>query len=245
MNEFTDQVAVVTGAAQGIGFAIAKLLFDRGAKVCLLDVDADKVAASAGLLSNEDRAAGFTCDVTDETALSRTRDEIISRYSKVDVLVNNAGIYPHASFREISVADWDRVFDVNTKSMFLTTRTFCDGMAEQGYGRIVSIVTTDAYIAKPTMPHYAASKAAVANLVKTFALELGPSQVLVNGVSPGAVATERAKSQSWLKERIKQIPVGHAAEPEDIAEVVAFLASRRNRFINGETVIANGGATMI
>ena len=100
MNEFTDQVAVVTGAAQGIGFAIAKLLFERGAKVCLLDVDADKVVASAGSLSNDDRAAGFTCDVTDETALRHTRAEIISRYSKVDVLVNNAGIYPHASFRE-------------------------------------------------------------------------------------------------------------------------------------------------
>ena len=118
-------------------------------------------------------------------------------------------------------------------------------MIEAGYGRIVSIVTNDIYIAKPTLPHYAASKAAVASLIKTFAVELAPHQVLCNGVSPGAVATERAKSQSWLAERIPHIPVRRAAEPEDLAEVVLFLASPRNRFIVGETVIANGGFTMV
>ena len=245
MTELTDQVAVVTGAANGIGFAIAKLLAERGAKTCLLDIDSEAVAASAKSLGDESRVLGLTCDVTDEQSLHRARDAITTQFSRVDILVNNAGIYPHATFREIEVADWDHVFDVNTKSMFLTTRTFCDIMAAQEYGRIVSIVTVDAYIAKPSMPHYAASKAAVANLVKTFALELAPSQVLVNGVSPGAVATERAKSQSWLKERIKDIPLGRAAEPEDIAEVVLFLASPRNRFITGETVIACGGAMMI
>ena len=205
----------------------------------------DKVIASASSIGDPARVLGIACDVTSETALDEAWDKIVAQFTGVDVLVNNAGIYPHASLRDITIAQWEHVFDVNTKSMFLTTRTFCDIMAERGYGRIVSIVTTDAYQAKPTMAHYAASKAAVANLVKTFALELAPSQVLVNGVSPGAIATERAKSQSWLKERIKEIPLGHAAEPEDMAEVVLFLASPRNRFITGETVIASGGATMI
>ena len=245
MSDFTDQVTVVTGAAHGLGFAIAKLLCERGAKTCLLDIDAEQVLASATSLGDPSRVLGIECDVTDEAALKRARDTITEQFSSVDILINNAGIYPHATFREIEIAEWDKVFDVNTKSMFLATRTFCDLMAAKGYGRVVSIVTSDAYIPKPTMPHYAASKAAVANLVKTFALELAPSQVLVNGVSPGAIATERAKSQSWLKERIKQIPLGRAAEPEDIAEVVAFLASSRNRFITGETVIASGGLTMI
>ena len=245
MSEFTEQVAVVTGAANGIGFAIAKLLHHRGAKICLLDIDTEQVVASATSLKDDERTFALTCDITDETSLQHAREAIMQRFSRVDILVNNAGIYPHATFREIDIAQWDHVFDVNTKGMFLTTRTFCDIMTAQEYGRIVSIVTVDAYIAKPTMPHYAASKAAVANLVKTFALELAPSQVLVNGVSPGAVATERAKSQSWLKERIKDIPLGRAAEPEDIAEVVLFLASPRNRFVTGETVIACGGAMMV
>lgn len=245
MSEFQNQVAVVTGAAQGIGFAIAKLLTERGAKTCLLDVDPERVSASANALGDDSQVLGLYCDITDEASLHRARETVMEKFSRVDILVNNAGVYPHATFREMDMAEWDEVFNINTKGMFLTTRAFCDVMSAQNYGRIVSIVTVDAYIAKPTMPHYAASKAGVASLVKTFARELAPSQVLVNGVSPGAVATERAKSQSWLKERIKDIPLGRAAEPEDIAEVVLFLASPRNRFITGETVIACGGAMMI
>ena len=135
--------------------------------------------------------------------------------------------------------------DVIMQSLPNAGEAFMDSMIAKRYGRVVTIVTEDAYVPKPTIPHYAASKAALLSLIKTFAVELAPHQVLVNGVSPGAVATERAKSQSWLKERIPNIPVRRAAEPEDLAEVVLFLASPRNRFIVGETVIANGGFSMI
>jgi 3-oxoacyl-[acyl-carrier protein] reductase len=98
---------------------------------------------------------------------------------------------------------------------------------------------------KPTIPHYAAAKAALLSLIKTFALELAPHQVLCNGLSPGPVATERAKGQAWLAERIPKIPLLRAAEPEDMAEYVAFLASPRNRFMTGETIVANGGYIMV
>jgi len=245
MAEFNDQVAVVTGAAQGLGFAITRLLVERGARVAMLDVDSNALASSAESLGGSNHALAISTDVTNEAAIQEACKKVHSEFGKVDILVNNAGIYPHATLSEISIADWDKVFDVNVKSAFLAMRTFMDGMIEQKYGRMVSIVTVDSYIAKPTMPHYAASKAALGNLIKTFAHELAPHGILVNGVSPGAIATERAKSQSWLAKRIKQIPVGHAAEPEDIAEVVLFLASGRNRFIAGETVVASGGAVMI
>ena len=245
MTEFDDQVAVVTGAAQGLGFAITRLLVERGARVAMLDVDSNALASSAESLGGSNHALAISTDVTNEAAIQEACKKVHSEFGKVDILVNNAGIYPHATLSEISIADWDKVFDVNVKSAFLAMRTFMDGMIEQKYGRMVSIVTVDSYIAKPTMPHYAASKAALGNLIKTFAHELAPHGILVNGVSPGAIATERAKSQSWLAKRIKQIPVGHAAEPEDIAEVVLFLASGRNRFIAGETVVASGGAVMI
>ena len=241
--EFGGRVAVVTGGAAGIGFAISTLLAERGARVCLVDIDEGAMARAAENLGGG--ARGYKADITSEAEVEAARDAILADFGKVDVLVNNAGIYPHATIEEVTVAGWDEMFDVNAKGMFLVTRAFMDAMIGARYGRVVSIVTNDIYIPKPSMPHYAASKAAVASLIKTFALELAPHQVLCNGVSPGAVATERAKSQSWLAERIPLIPVGHAAEPADIAEVVAFLASDRNRFVTGETVIANGGFSMI
>ncbi len=244
-GEFAGQVAVVTGAAQGLGFVIARLLFERGAAVCLLDIDEARLGQAAAQLGDPARVLPLVTDVVAEPAILAARDAIVARFGRVDVLVNNTGTYPPGNVRDLTVADWDHVFDVNAKSMFLTTRSFMGTMAARRSGRIVCIVTTDATKAKPTTPHYAAAKAAVANLIKTFAVELGPDQVLVNGVSPGAIATERAKREPWLKERIKEIPLGRPAEPEDIAEVVLFLASPRNRFVTGETVIASGGATMV
>lgn len=245
MGEFSGRIAVITGGAQGLGLAIARLLYERGASVALLDVDRERLNSSKEFFSDPDRLLTVVTDVTDELSLQQARDEISTNWGPANVLINNAGIYPHARLSEMSVDEWDHVFNVNAKSMWLATRTFMAGMVAQQYGRIVSIVTVDAYIAKPTTAHYAASKASLLSLTKTYAIELAPSQVLVNGVSPGAIATERAKSQSWLKERIKEIPVGRAAEPEDIAEVVAFLASDRNRFVTGEVVVASGGTVML
>jgi 3-oxoacyl-[acyl-carrier protein] reductase len=245
-DEFKGQVAAVTGGAVGIGFAICKLLAQRGAQVCILDLDEGKAVEAAKKLGEwglEGRA--YKVDVTKENTIQAARDAILKDFGHVEVLVNNAGIYPQASLREITIEGWDQMFDVNAKSVLLTTRTFMDPMIEKKYGRIVTIGTIDAYNPKPTTPHYAASKAAVLSLIKTFAAELAPHQVLCNGVSPGAVATERAKASDWLPKRLPLIPLGRAAEPEDMAEYVVFLASNRNRFMTGETVIASGGFTMI
>ena len=197
--------------------------------------------------------AGSACsqcalDVTDDSALRHARERTLDRLGPVDVLVNNAGVYPHLSLPDMSgggVGSGDRVFAVNARSVLLTTKAFMPDMIARRYGRVVCIVTEDAYVAKPKLAHYAASKAAVASLVKSFALELAPRGVFVNGVSPGAIATERARKMDWFAPRIAQIPCGYAAEPEDIAEIVLFLASRRNRYIVGETVVANGGTTML
>ena len=242
-QDLEGQVAAITGGAQGIGHAIATSLQNRGATVWLLDIDGTATESAAAGLGN--RARGCAADVTDEASLAAARDRILAQDGRIDILVNNAGVYPPGTLREITVDAWDRVFDINCKGVFLASRVFMDPMIEAGYGRIVSIVTVDAYIPKPNMPHYAASKAAVLSLVKTFAQELAPHGILVNGVSPGAIATERAKREGWLGKHIPHIPVGRAGEPEDIAEVVAFLASPANRFVTGETVVASGGQNMI
>ncbi len=242
-QDMEGQVAAITGGAQGIGHAIARCLQARGATVWLLDVDGSAAERAAADLGN--KARGCAADVTDEASMTAARERILAQDGRIDILVNNAGVYPPGTLREITMEAWDRVFAINCKGVFLTSRVFMEPMITAGYGRIVSIVTVDAYIPKPNMPHYAASKAAVLSLVKTFAQELAPHGILVNGVSPGAVATERAKSEGWLAKHIPNIPVGRPGEPEDIAEVVAFLASPANRFITGETVVASGGMTMI
>lgn len=244
-REFEGQVAVVTGGVSGIGRAIATLFLRRGGRVAILDIDEAGIEEAARGLDGSGRVLGVPTDVSDASALGEARKRILERFEKIDILVNNTGIYPYLSLAEMNTREWDRVFAVNTRSVMLATQAFMSDMIARGYGRVVCIVTEDAYVAKPKLAHYAASKAAVASLVKSFALELAPHGVFVNGVSPGAVATERAKNMDWFAPRIAQIPCGYAAEPEDIAEVVLFLASRRNRYIVGETVVANGGTAMI
>jgi NAD(P)-dependent dehydrogenase (short-subunit alcohol dehydrogenase family) len=245
MLEFSGQVALVTGAGQGLGRATASLLARRGATVYMADLQSDTVGRAASELQAEGLDAVPTqTDVADEGQLHRLRDQIAAGPGRLDVLVNNAGGWRYETIREVTPANWDWTFRVNLLSIFLASRAFMDMMIAQRYGRIVNISSTDAYRPKPTLPAYAAAKAAVISLTRTFAEELAPHGVMVNAVSPGAMATDTAKSQSWLPNAITKIPLGRAAEPEDMAELVAFLASNRNRFVVGESVIANGGALM-
>jgi len=245
-REFEGQVSVVTGAAKGMGVVIARMLAERGSVVIMADIDADNLSRSAASLTE----AGHTVhpialDLADEEQLSNLTALIDTQCGgRIDLLVNNAGGWRYATASEIKMADWDWTFRVNVEAAFLTTRTLMQRMVERGYGRIVNVASTDAHRPKPTLPHYAAAKAALVSLTRTLAAELAPHQVLVNAVSPGAIATEVAKGQSWFAERIKQIPVGRAAEPEDIAEAILFLGSPRNRFVVGQTLMVNGGLLM-
>jgi 3-oxoacyl-[acyl-carrier protein] reductase len=211
-------------------------------------VDRDAAAlepAAHGLRSSGFAIDAVAADVTDETALGMLAADVKREHGAPDVLINNAGGWRYGGIREISDIDWDWTFAVNLKSVFLASRAFIDSMIERRSGRIVNVASTDAYVAKPALMHYAAAKAGVVSLTRSLALELAPHNILVTGVSPGAIATETAKAQDWLQKRIASIPLGRAAEPEDIAEVIAFLASRRNRFIVGETVVVNGGMVMV
>jgi NAD(P)-dependent dehydrogenase (short-subunit alcohol dehydrogenase family) len=244
--EFANQIAVITGAARGLGFAVAKLLASRGAAVVMVDRDGEKVAeAAAGLGQHGFSAEAIAADVTDQSAVDVLAARLEQAHGGADVLVNNAGGWRYGSMQEITAEDWDWTFDVNLRSVLLTSRALVPGMIARGGGRIVNVASTDAYVAKPALMHYAAAKAGVVSVTKSLALELAPRNILVTGVSPGAIATETAKGQSWLAKRIESIPLRRAAEPEDIAEVIAFLASRRNRFVVGETVVANGGMYMV
>lgn len=245
MNNFGGKVALVTGAARGLGKAIAERLAQGGARVHAVDLDGQTLQATTTAMCAQSLAIrSHTADATDEAALCKLRDHIREEHGRLDILVNNAGGWRYGRLNEITLKDWHWTFDVNVLTAFLCTRTFAQMMIDQRYGRIVNIASVDGYLPKVTLPHYAAAKAAVISLTKSLAEELGPHQILVNAVAPGGITTETAKSQGWLESRIGGIPLRRNAEPEDIADVVLFLASDQNRFVTGETVIASGGALM-
>lgn len=246
-QEFADRIGVVTGAAGGLGKAVSRLLVDRGATLFLVDMDRQALEAfETDLKGRGAPVHAAVMDIANEDEALALRDRIAAETGgRLDFLINNAGGWRYGRAREITMTDWDWTFRTNVTGTFLMSRTLMGLMTGQRYGRIVNVASADAYRAKPTLPHYAAAKAAVVSLTKSLAEELAPDQVLVNAVSPGAIATEVAKQQGWLPERIKSIPLGRAAEPEDIAEVILFLASSRNRFMVGETVMATGGLLMV
>src|SRR5581483_1898840 len=163
---------------------------------------------------------------------------------QVDFLVNTIGWYPVSNFLEISEDQWDAVFAVNTKAAFTMIQAVAPLMRERRDGRIVSIVSIDAYIPKPKLAHYAAAKAALWSLTKSVALELAPYNVLVNGISPGHVDTPaiRATIAQWrLDQMLGEIPLGRKADPSEIAAIVEFLVSPASSYITGECIVAAGG----
>ena len=244
-SEFEGQFGVVTGAARGLGKAIAKLAAERGASVVLVDKDGEVLEQTAAELKDSGLLVEpITADLAEEDHAARLRSHVEEMGGRLDFLVNNAGGWRYGRMREITMTDWEWTFRTNVTAAFVTARALMDLMVERNYGRIVNIASTDAHRAKPALPHYAAAKAAVVSLTRSLAEELAPHEVLVNAVSPGAIATETAKAQGWIAERVKAIPLGRAAEPDDIAEVVLFLASQRNRFVVGQTILANGGMFM-
>jgi len=246
-DEFKGQIGIVTGAAGGLGFATAELMAQRGAKVLLVDIDKTAVENSAMKL----RDAGFSAqsvvlDLTNEEELPILRDAIQDfGGGRVDVLVNNAGGWRYSTAREISMSEWEWIFRTNVTSMFLTTRIVMDIMVAQRSGRIVNVASGAAHRPQTIMPHYAAAKASVVSLTRSFAAELAPSQVLVNAVSPGPVNTEALQQYGVAADRAKAVPLGRIGEPSDIAEVILFLGSTRNRFVVGQSIVVNGGMFML
>jgi NAD(P)-dependent dehydrogenase (short-subunit alcohol dehydrogenase family) len=245
--EFEGQIGIVTGAARGLGFATAELMAQRGAKVILVDIDVAGVEKAAAVLQNAGHAAhAVALDLSNEDEHPRLHAAIQEfGAGRVDVLVNNAGGWRYSTSREISMSEWEWIFKTNVTSTFLTTRAVMDIMVKQKSGRIVNVASGAAHKPSTIMPHYAAAKASVISLTRSFAAELAPSQVLVNAVSPGPVNTEALQQAGVAAERAKLVPLGRVGEPTDIAEVILFLGSTRNRFVVGQSIVVNGGMFML
>ena len=232
----------VTGAAGGLGSAIAMLLAREGAGVAVLDIDADR----AGKVAAAIRAAGGTAvaiagDITTRDAAHAVFARAVDALGQIDGLVNNAGIYPRRPILEIGDDDWNASLALNVRGLYHMMVAAVTHMRPRGEGRIVNVASIDAFKAHPKNAHYAAGKAAVVSLTKSFGMEVAPMGILVNGIAPGPIATEAAKQAGFLPSLTAETPIGRAADPDDIAEVILFLVSSRNRYMVGETVVVSGG----
>jgi NAD(P)-dependent dehydrogenase (short-subunit alcohol dehydrogenase family) len=240
------RVAIVTGAASGLGLACAERLARDGLQLALVDADADRVAAVARDL--QDRG----CDAVELPTDIRTREACaaavaatVERYGRADVLVNAAGVYPRRPVLDISAEDWQFVFQVNVLGTYFMMVEAIAAMRAQGGGRIVNISSIDGFKAHPANAHYAATKAAVISLTRSIALEVAPLDILVNSVAPGPMATETAKQADWYAPMVEALPTRHPIEPTEIAHLVAYLSAETNVSIAGENIVVSGAAVIV
>lgn len=239
------KVALVTGGVAGIGEAIALGLADDGYKVVVCDINQERGQAVEE--RNPGKLVFRECNVADEESVQALVRGVVEEFGRIDVLVNNAGIIRRRHSEEISVADWDIVFTVNVRGAFLLCKYVAEVMKQQGTGRIVNISSVAAKLGDITSaPGYGPSKAAMDGLTKTFARELAPYGITVNGVAPHAIETDM--SAEWSPERraaiIDAIPLKRLGQPQDVAACVRFLVSEGAGFITGEIIDVNGGFLM-
>jgi 3-oxoacyl-[acyl-carrier protein] reductase len=247
MAMFDGKIAVVTGAARGIGQAIAVELAKQGATLALCDLDKEWLSETIGLIEGEGgKAVGWSVDVSNGDAVTATVASIIKEFGAVDILVNNAGITKDGLMLRMSESDWDAVMAVNLKGTFLFTKVCSRAMMKKRSGAIVNIASIIGLIGNAGQCNYAASKAGVIALTKSSAKELAARNVRVNAVAPGFI---QSKMTDVLSEDVKNkmlgtIPMGRFGVPGDVANTVVFLASELSSYMTGQTLTVSGGMVM-
>ena len=240
-----DRIVLVTGGAHGIGLGIVKAFAAAGANVVIADSQEEASAeAAATIAAGTGRdVIALPVDVRDAAAVEATVDRAIDHFGRIDVLVNNAGIYPNTPVIEMDEAEWDSVFDINVKGMFLLSRAVAQAMIADGQGgRIVNISSGAAESGRVGAAHYCSSKAAVNMFTRVLALELAPHGIMVNAVGPGLIEVPNARlSSQYIEEVLAATPLRRIGQPEDVAQAVLYLASPAATYITGTTLYVDGG----
>jgi NAD(P)-dependent dehydrogenase (short-subunit alcohol dehydrogenase family) len=243
------KVIIVTGGANGIGRVYCERLHREGARLLIADIDvksAKSLAKSLNTGKKNQPAIGFKCDVTSEEDTQRMARKAIQTFGRIDVLLNNAGSYPHVPFERISFADWRRVISVNLDSVFLCSQAVLPQMKKQRSGKIINIATNLVWVGLPAMVHYIAAKSGIIGFTRSLSREIGEHGITVNAVAPGAVIPEGVLNQV-SRARVQMIIdhqcVKRPQRPDDLIGTVLFLASSDSDFISGQILTVDGGLT--
>ncbi len=242
-NRLKDKVAIITGAAKGIGFSTAQRFAQEGAIAILADMNLESVMAAAAQIPN---AQAYAMNVTDRASIQGVVDQVMQKHGRIDILINNAGITQDARLVKMTEAQFDAVIDVNLKGVFNCTQLIVPHMLEAGSGSIVNASSVVGIYGNFGQTNYSATKFGVIGFTKTWARELGPKGIRVNAVCPGFIATEMVKAmpENILQDIERRSWLGRLGTPEEIANVYLFLASNEASFINGVALEVSGGISL-
>ena len=241
-----NRVAVVTGAAQGIGEEITSAFADHGADVIIADINLEKAESVAENVKKYGvKSLAVRMDVTDKNDIAEKNKKILDCFNKIDIWVNNAGIAQEKPIEDISEAEWDKMLDIDLKSMFLCCQQVYGVMKTQNSGKIINISSLAGQRGGHFAgAHYSAAKGGVLALTKSMALNFGKYNINVNTIAPGLILTKMAESLGWDKKTHNNIPLGRLGTVRDVANAAVFLASELSDYITGETIDVNGGIVM-
>lgn len=248
MFDLRNKVALVTGARRGMGRTHALALARQGAKVVVTDIDLPECQLVVDeIKSKEGEAICFVMDVSQKSDIDRVFDEVNKQYGRLDILVNNAGIFNPKAFLEITESEWNKTIDINLKGEFFCAQRAAKEMAKNKWGRIInisSIASGQVGVGIEWGSHYTASKGGIIGMTETMALELAPFGITVNAVAPGAIDTPMLRSGAEtdeLKKFVEKIPLKRIGKPEEVSNMVVFLASEESNYVTGTTFYVDGG----
>lgn len=247
-QKLQGKTALITGGSKGLGKAMAIALAREGASLALVSRDRAKlesVASEARAVEKNCDARVFTADVSREEDVTRLREEVLSAFPRVDILINNAGINIRKNIVDFTLDEWNSVQNTNVTAVFLMCRAFVPAMKGAGYGRILNMTSIMSHVSMPMRTAYSTSKAALLGMTKSLALELAPDGITVNGISPGPFATEMnlplLQNEELNRSFVSRIPVGRWGKVEEIGQLAVYLCSEDAGFITGTDILIDGG----
>jgi len=241
--DLSNRVAIVTGSGRGIGREIALKLAEVGATVVVNDIDDSVNSVAEEIKAMKKQSLAVVADVSSSSDVDGMVETAVATCGKVDILVNNAGITRDQLVMRMSDEDWDRVLQINLRSVFLCTRAVLRNMIKQRWGRVINMASVVGIVGNPGQANYASAKAGIIGFTRTVAKEVAPRGITANAVAPGFIDTEMTQrlKEDWRQLLKERIPVGYFGSPRDVAEAVAFLASEEARYITGQVLGVDGG----